>query len=317
MIEWFNIAFDQAQNWIFQAIVQPLAFRMGMMAYEEFAYDAVAWFLYGVLQIALLVGLVRPLESLMPVGEWPDRGGTRLDVLYTVLNKSGLLPLAFFLSLRPLIAPLDGWLRFHGLILPNLEDLIPWLAVSPFVSFLLYLIIIDAADYVRHRLQHRFTWWWHLHALHHSQRMMSFWTDDRNHLLDGAIGWVWFAVVALLIGVPPGQFVLLVTVGRLVEGFSHANVRVDFGKWGERLLVSPRFHRLHHAMGTGHEGRYFGCNFGVLFPWWDILCGTANFSPEFPATGIRDQQSGVSYGETFWEQQWLGLRRSLRAIAGR
>ena len=317
MLDWFDALFDAMQTGIFQAVVQPAAYRLGLMAYSELAYDGVAWFLYGMLQILLAVLILRPLESLVPAENWPDRKGTRLDIVYTVLSRSGLLPLVFFVLLRPLTAAIDGWLRLRGWILPNLEDLIPGLAMMPLASFLIYLVLIDAADYVRHRLQHRLQWWWELHALHHSQQTMSFWTDDRNHLLDGAISWFWFAVIALVIGVPPGQFVLLVTAGRLIESLAHANIRVNFGWLGERMIVSPHFHRLHHAVGTGHEGRYQGCNFGTLFPWWDMICGTANFEPGFPPTGIRDQAEGVSYGETFWEQQKLGLRRSLRALTGR
>ncbi len=317
MFDWFDTLFDLVQTRIFETVVQPIAYSLGLMAYSEMAYDGVAWFLYGMLQILLALVVIRPLESLWPAENWPDRRGTRLDIVYTLLARSGLLPLVFFVMLRPLTGALDGWLRLHGLILPNLEDLIPGLSEWPLISFLIYLVVIDAADYVRHRLQHRLQWWWELHALHHSQRMMSLWTDDRNNLLDGAISWFWFAMVSLLIGVPPGQFVLLVSAGRIIESLAHANVRMSFGWVGERLIVSPHFHRLHHAIGTGHEGRYFGCNFGTLFPWWDMLGGTANFEPGFPPTGIRDQLTGVNYGETFLDQQWLGLRRSFRAILGR
>jgi sterol desaturase/sphingolipid hydroxylase (fatty acid hydroxylase superfamily) len=51
----------------------------------------------------------------------------------------------------------------------------------------------------------------------------------------------------------------------------------------------------------------------VLFPVWDHLFGTASPVREFPATGIRDQLHGRDYGEGFWRQQWLGLKR----LAGR
>ena len=102
---------------------------------------------------------------------------------------------------------------------------------------------------------------------------------------------------------------------RMLESFSHANVRVWFGPLGERLLVSPRYHRRHHAIGFGHEGAYRGCNFAVLFPVWDVLFRTADFSSGYPATGIRDQLAGAHYGERFWEQQWLGLKRLVLSLA--
>jgi sterol desaturase/sphingolipid hydroxylase (fatty acid hydroxylase superfamily) len=132
---------------------------------------------------------------------------------------------------------------------------------------------------------------------------------------------VW-VVVALLIGVGPGQFVALLAIGQLSENFQHANLRVTFGHWGERLWISPRFHRVHHSIGIGHESQpgaaLGGHNFGVLLPWWDMLFGTADFHTGFVPTGIRDQvepdaQGRVQdYGRGFWAQQWLGLRRLFR-----
>lgn len=100
---------------------------------------------------------------------------------------------------------------------------------------------------------------------------------------------LWTAGIALPIGVPPGQFALIVVLGRMVESLSHANLRLSFGTVGERLLVSPRFHRVHHPIGLGHEGEQRGCNFAVLFSVWDVLFRTANFDNAYPATGVRDQ----------------------------
>ncbi len=110
----------------------------------------------------------------------------------------------------------------------------------------------------------------------------------------------------------------VVAITQLLESLSHTNTRLSFGWLGERLLVSPRFHRQHHAIGIGHEshgpGTLGGCNFAVLFPVWDLLFGTARFDGRYEPTGIRDQlpeQGARNYGEGFWAQQWLGLRRLL------
>jgi sterol desaturase/sphingolipid hydroxylase (fatty acid hydroxylase superfamily) len=147
---------------------------------------------------------------------------------------------------------------------------------------------------------------------------MNLWSDNRNHLLDDFMRDIYMAVIALVIGVEPGQYMLLVVASRIQQSLQHANVRLHFGWLGERLLVSPRYHRLHHAIGLGHESRgegsIGGCNFAVLFPVWDILFRTANFGREYVETGIRDQlptaaHGGRNYGKGFWEQQWLGLKR--------
>lgn len=316
MIAQASAAFAVVQGWVFEALVQPAMFALGLAAYLEDAYDGLEWLMLGVIEIGLLYLLLRPLEALRPLEVWPDRRATRVDVLYTLLSRLGILPLLVFVILLPLEQAVDGWLRMHNVIPPNLEDLVPALSHQPLLSFLVYLAIIDCAEYWRHRLQHRFDWWWALHSLHHAQRQLSFWADNRNHLLDDLIGGAWISLVALAIGVPPGHFITIVILTRMVESLSHANVRLSFGTLGERLLVSPRFHRLHHAVGAGHEGKYQGCNFSVLFPVWDMLFGTANFSAAYHPTGVRDQLAGRDYGEGFIRQQVLGVRRLVDTLRG-
>ena len=306
--------FTTVHAWLFEALVQPALYQLGFMTYAEQAFSALEVSLYGVLEIGLMLLLLRPLEWWWPVERWPDRRAVRVDVLYTALHNLGIVPLAVFLLLQPLEETIDGTLRLNGVIPPSLEELVPWLTTHPLASFFAYLAILDFSEYWRHRLQHRFHWWWALHALHHSQRQLSLWADQRNHLLDNVLSDLWLVFVALLVGVPPGHFLGIVVVMRLVESLSHTNVRLSFGWLGDRLLVSPHYHRQHHGIGIGHEGRAMGCNFAPLFPVWDQLFGTARYTPDYPATGIRDQLNGVDYGEGFIRQQVLGVKRLTRAL---
>jgi sterol desaturase/sphingolipid hydroxylase (fatty acid hydroxylase superfamily) len=65
-----------------------------------------------------------------------------------------------------------------------------------------------------------------------------------------------------------------------------------------------------HAVASVGATALGGHNFGVLLPWWDSLFGTANYEKRFDATGVRDQvEQGRNYGQGFWQQQWLGLKR--------
>lgn len=306
--------FAEAQRLLFEHAVQPALYALGLAAHVEEAFEATEWFLWGAVEIGVLYALLRPLERLMPAEAWSDRRAVRADVLYTALHRLGVVPVAFFFLLAPLLDGFKGQLSLWGVRPLNLEDVWPWLGQTPLAAFAVYLVVLDFAEYWRHRLQHRFEWWWALHALHHSQRQLSFWSDNRNHLLDDLIGSLWVAGIALAIGVPPGQFVLIMVATRMLESLSHANVRLSYGAIGERLVVSPRFHRLHHAIGEGHEGPRRGVNFAVLFPLWDILFGTADFNPQVRPTGIRDQLDGRDYGDGFLSQQWLGLRRLGQAL---
>ncbi|MFZ5567297.1 MAG: sterol desaturase family protein [Pseudomonadota bacterium] len=316
-MDFFVDAFDAVHQWLFETLVQPLVFAIGLGNRLEDAYSGTGWLLVGLLQLAVMLAVIAPLQRWRPVEPVRDRAAIRVDVIYTLIHRLGLVRLVLFFTLMPLLDDLIGQLRVWGLPTFHLDHLWPGVSDLPLVSLLIYLLVMDFFDYWLHRGQHSFEWWWRLHALHHSQRQMTMWSDNRNHLLDDLIRDLLLVTLAQFIGVAPGQFVAIVAITQLSESFQHANLRLWFGRWGERLWVSPRFHRRHHSIGIGHETPGMtlgGCNFGVLLPWWDMLFGSANFEQRYDPTGIRDQvEQGRDYGRGFWAQQWLGLKR----LAGR
>lgn len=315
--EWFALV----QAWLFENIVQPIVFQTGLGEFTEAAFEGTEWFLVGLIEMLLIFIILRPLEAWRPVQVLLDPRARWNDFIYTALHRLGLFALIIFFALDPLLDHLLALLRLQGMRTFNLESL--WPGMGPLTSFFIYLLVLDFFDYCYHRAEHHFNWWWALHSLHHSQRDMNLWSDNRNHLLDDLLRDVVMGLIAILLGVAPGQYVLLVSLSRALQSLQHVNARIGFGVIGERLLVSPRYHRTHHAIGLGHEshgaGSLGGCNFAVLFPVWDIIFGSANFQREFVATGVRDQlaqgeQAAVDYGRGFWAQQWLGLLRLARAL---
>jgi sterol desaturase/sphingolipid hydroxylase (fatty acid hydroxylase superfamily) len=322
-MQWIQDLFGWAQQGLFELAVQPIMYSFGLGNFLEDGYTATGWLLVGLVQIAVMLAVIGPLQRWRPVDPRADAADVRTDVLYTLLHRLGLFRVALFFSVEPLFDDLFGILRVAGLGTVHIDQLMAGVTDHPFVSFVLYLVVFDFFDYWIHRGQHAFNWWWSLHSLHHSQRYMTMWSDNRNHLLDDLIRDSLLVVLGQLIGVGPGQFVALVAVAQLSESLQHANLRLHFGRIGERLWISPRFHRLHHSIGLGHERSIphrtlhhvrspalGGHNFGVLLPWWDMLFGTANFEIRFDPTGVRDQvEGGRDYGRGFWSQQWLGLLR--------
>jgi len=315
-------AFGQVQQWLFESVVQPVAFAMGLGNFLEDAYAGTGWLLVGGIQLLVMLCLMAPLQRWRPVEAHTPRGPVLVDVIYTLIHRLGLFRVAMFFSVEPMLDLVFGQAVMQGISGIQLDAMMapvwPGVTDSAWASFVLYLFAFDLLNYWIHRGQHSSNRWWALHAVHHSQRHMTMWSDNRNHLLDDVLRDVIIAFTARAIGVPPGQFVAVVAVTQLIENLSHVNARVSFGWLGERLLVSPRFHRTHHGIGVGHEGptpgTLGGCNYAVLFPVWDILFGTARFDEQFVQTGIRDQlpeYGGRDYGEGFWAQQWLGFKRLL------
>lgn len=317
MIDWLTEIFTSLQGVLFETLVQPALFALGMGSLLEDAYAATAWFMMGIVQILVLLVVLGPLQRWRPVEPMEsaaDRASIRTDIVYTLIHRLGLFRVVLFFTLDPWFDQMFGALRTAGYGTFHLDQLWPGVTDTAGVSLLIYLVLFDFVAYWTHRGQHQLNWWWQLHSLHHSQRQMTMWSDNRSHVLESILDDAIMVLVAQLIGVAPEQFIVIVVLTQLSESLQHANIRLSFGRIGERMWVSPRFHRLHHSIGIGHEkngpATLGGHNFGVLLPWWDVLFGTANFEQRYDPTGIRDQvEASRDYGRGFWSQQWLGMKR--------
>ena len=297
--------FSATAGWLHEHYLIPVLYRLGIMQWEDIAYGWLLFALYGVAQVALMLAICWPMERFRKLETWPDHRAVSVDIFYTLINRIGVMPLVTFVLFYQMQVWLNGFLTDRGYVPPTLEGLFPALLGHPAVTFVIYALILDCADYWRHRFSHRFAWWYALHAVHHAQRQMTFWSDDRNHVMDDMIAFAWFMAVGLLIGIPPMQFPLLILLLRLLESLSHANARIQFGAIGERLLISPRFHRAHHGvLAAGQRS----CNYGAIFPFWDMMFGSADFSRAYAATGDPTAEPAMVTG-TWLQQQGAGFRR--------
>jgi len=80
------------------------------------------------------------------------------------------------------------------------------------------------------------------------------------------------------------------------------------------LIVSPRFHRLHHGvLSIGQQGK----NYGVLLPVWDWIFRTADFRRDvFPETGDPTAPEAMVSGG-WLRQQLAGFRRMASTLRTR
>jgi sterol desaturase/sphingolipid hydroxylase (fatty acid hydroxylase superfamily) len=270
-----------------------------------------AWLVFavcGVMQVALSYALCSPLERRWPLLHWPVRQPMSTDIAYTLFVRIILFPLAAYVEYALLKSLADRWLAAHGLNLPSLVPMISTATGSSIPGFLIGFAILDCSDYWRHRISHRVGWWYGLHTLHHAELQMTFWSDDRSHLLEDIITYIWLFVVAIVIGMPALQFPFVILGFRFVGSFAHANTRAQYGWLGERLLISPQFHRAHHDPVVAGRA---GCNFGTVFPWWDMLFGTANFTHGARQTGDPTADPIIATGN-WWQQHAAGVRRMIQ-----
>jgi sterol desaturase/sphingolipid hydroxylase (fatty acid hydroxylase superfamily) len=310
-----SAAYASVQEFLFANLVAPVLYQFDLMAWAEDVYDGIDWFLFGCIQIFLIIVVLRTWERLAPA-EQQERFAkvSRADVLYTLFHRLGIFHGLVFIALSGFFFGVDSILHDFRFDRLNVESWWPGVTSIPAISFLIYLVLLDFVDYLYHRASHVFNWWWQLHALHHSQTVMTAWSDNRNHILDDIMRAVVMSFVALMFGVSPGQFILLIALSEFIQSWQHANIKTHLGP-AKYLLVSPMFHRMHHAVGYGHEakgkpGVLGGCNFGVLFPWWDMLFRTAIFPKEVYPTGVRN----LMVSQNILTQQWQGLVHAFKEI---
>jgi sterol desaturase/sphingolipid hydroxylase (fatty acid hydroxylase superfamily) len=302
------------QTWLFETVVSPVLFWANLMEWYEPAFNAVEFVMLGVVQIAVIAVVMRLFERRWPLERGGDDRLIGVDRVYTALNKLGVIPLAIFVVAYPVTNEIEHLVRAWGFAPPRLERVLPWLGDNALLSFLVYFVLYDFAAYWVHRAQHRFRWWWALHSLHHSQRRVTVWSDDRNHILDDLLVTLVLVVFSQVVGVQPDDYVLILMVGRLIESWSHANVDMSFGRIGEKLLVGPRFHRLHHALADPSEPHIHDHNFAPVFPIWDILFGTAIYRHKPRPTGVDDPTIDADNGRGWLAQQVSVFGRFIAAI---
>lgn len=301
--EWFAANFHG-----FYGTIQTVLARYGIPDSSGVIALWSLWAICGVSELCLSSAVCTGIERLWPLTRWEQRNPIASDVTYAFFVRIVLFPLIAYFEYSWLHQQVTGIFQNHAIPVPSLPALFPALKTWPAVTFILNFAVLDFADYWRHRLSHRYGWWYGIHSLHHAEDQMTFWSDDRSHVLEDAITYVWLIAVGLAIGVPPFQFPFLILGFRFLGSISHSNTTLSYGWLGNRVLVSPRFHRTHHALqAAGRRNR----NLGTALSLWDVLFATARFQDDTVETGDTGADEALVHGSWF-AQQRAGFQRMVR-----
>ena len=307
-------------DWLAAHAVVPMLTRLHLNGISGDPHDIAEAWMIAIIQVGIIALIFRPLESLAPAERWTDRKLTRVDRRFTLIMLMGLNPLFAYLVLMPL----SHWLGVPGAASANPDDSLfsithwfPGLREYPYVLFAMYYVVFDFTYYWMHRTQHAIPWWWALHSMHHSQRQMSCWTNDRGSYVDGFLQSMVLATTGIVMGVAPDQFALLLLVSELAQNFSHANVRIGFGSWLEKLFVDPKFHRLHHMIVDVNRPKLHNCNFGQVLSVWDTVFGTALYGEPVRPTGVGDPSVDADNNHGVVMMQWRAAQRFWGAVRHR
>jgi sterol desaturase/sphingolipid hydroxylase (fatty acid hydroxylase superfamily) len=182
------------------------------------------------------------------------------DACFLALHAIVVIPLMTLLSVgAAALIGHAGWIELRPA-----QHWPAWLLVP------LTVVAMDGANWLAHYADHRLDPLWRFHALHHSQEELSVLTSFRAHPLMHTTGFL-LATIPVVVLMPARPIApVLITIYICIGTLQHANLRWTFGPLG-RVLVSPAYHRLHHAPDTQ------GVNLGVVLTIWDVLVGRARF----------------------------------------
>jgi sterol desaturase/sphingolipid hydroxylase (fatty acid hydroxylase superfamily) len=195
------------------------------------------------------------------------------DACFVALHAIVVIPLMTLLSVgaAALIGDHARWIELR-----STQHWPGWLLVP------VTIVAMDGANWLAHYADHRLGPLWRFHALHHSQEELSVLTSFRAHPLMHTTGFI-LATIPVMALMPTRPIApVLITIYVCIGTLQHANLRWTFGPVG-RVLVSPAYHRLHHAPDVQR------LNLGVVLTIWDVLAGRAMF----PARGGRVGRTGL------------------------
>ena len=224
-----------------------------------------------------------------------NRSNKRSNLSISFLNSSGggrfadLWHFLFFLVEDdfPFILSLAtiGLASFSSSFEKILEKLFSGFIISPdneFVALILLIIsflVVDFLSYIEHRLAHKIPFIWDMHELHHSATEMTIFSNFRKtpfeNLFLAPFTATFHALTAItIIKCISNGYQSVMIIYLLFNSFrvatmylSHCSLKIIYPKPISYFLMSPSLHWIHHSDKPEH----YDSNFGMIFPFWDIL----------------------------------------------
>jgi sterol desaturase/sphingolipid hydroxylase (fatty acid hydroxylase superfamily) len=170
-----------------------------------------------------------------------------------------------------------------------------------FAQAALALALVELPWYWVHRLEHRWTPLWRVHAVHHSAARLYWWNVSRNHPLDNLVSAAASMVPIALLGVGEAPLALVAAFSGANAMLQHANVDARTGPL-DLLFTTGRVHRWHHSQDLGESN----ANYGPTLTLWDWVFGTR----QFDAQAVPPEDVGPGGGLASFPPGFLGQLRA-------
>lgn len=134
------------------------------------------------------------------------------------------------------------------------------------------LLLLDLAIYAQHIAAHRWSWFWRLHQVHHSDLDFDTTTAVRFHPLEIMASMFYKVVVVILLGVAPDTVMAFEIILNGCALFNHGNVSLSprLESVLRYVLITPDLHRIHHSASLEE----MDSNYGFSLSCWDRIFRT-------------------------------------------
>ncbi|WP_396182918.1 sterol desaturase family protein [Flavobacterium sp.] len=155
--------------------------------------------------------------------------------------------------------------------------ILQWLPqMNIWVYTIVGLLLLDLiAAYLVHLIEHKVTFLWRFHLIHHTDTWIDTTSANRHHPGESIIRFIFTVIGVLIVGSPMWMVFLYQSLSVFFSQFNHANIPLPkkIDKLLSYFIISPDMHKVHHH----YKLPYTDSNYGNIFSVWDRLFGTFSY----------------------------------------
>jgi sterol desaturase/sphingolipid hydroxylase (fatty acid hydroxylase superfamily) len=232
------------------------------------------WPLVAAAGVALLLWTERRRSLRDPSAALEGHRGERLA---TNLAMASLSAGAAHVAMTPVVEPLSRRVERQR------ASLVQRLPGPAWLRDAIAVVLLDYTLYWWHVLEHRASWLYRFHQVHHADLALDATTALRFHFGEFLASVPWRAAQVAVIGASPRAMRAWQRLTVLSVLFHHSSVRLPL--WLERRLarvvMTPRLHGIHHSVVVSEQDS----NWSSGLTLWDRLHGT--YRANVPQDGIE------------------------------
>ncbi|MDE3123923.1 MAG: sterol desaturase family protein [Bacteroidota bacterium] len=216
-----------------------------------------------ILVIGLLIFWI--LEGAIPLiplhykkNKWHHAG---INLLFTLIH------LLIHTALAIVIIELSDWCVANGF------GLVYWLHLGIVGTIIISFLTLDFfGGWLVHITQHKITFLWRFHIIHHADTNVDVTTGLRHHPVESVLRGLFFFLGILASGAPMYAVMIFQTILVADTAFTHANLNLPgwLDKGMSYIFVSPNMHKVHHHW----QQPFTDSNYGAILSIWDRMLGT-------------------------------------------